>query len=241
MTGIVHLGLRLLVTDPMCPTLHPTLPSLPNSQKPNGPAPYYDDLGNIPDPFIRNTTAIAKISYLISRCCSDRNHCTNADDKDFSESLLAGFVHLKNELIKHLVRLGVVNFKVMDSCCVTTCSTTANNSERLRELRGVYNSDGVHFTADGHTNLANRVIGCLRTLLLTPKKKTSQSTYFWRGFRSRRGSLAHRINVGKANWNGGGIVASNHAASGPRGRVWGGPSRGGSSNSFRGYHAYRRR
>jgi hypothetical protein len=67
--------------------------------------------------------------YLFSRCCSDKNHCTNADEKDFKEAMLAGFVHLKNELIKHLVRLGVVNFKVMDSCCVTTCSTTANISD----------------------------------------------------------------------------------------------------------------
>jgi hypothetical protein len=58
--------------------------------------------------------------YLLSRCCGDTNHCTNANDKDFSESLLAGFVHLKNDLIKHLVSLGVTNFKVMDSCCVTT-------------------------------------------------------------------------------------------------------------------------
>jgi hypothetical protein len=178
--------------------------------------------------------------YLISQCCSDINHCTNADDKDFSESLLAGFVCLKNELIKHLVRLGVVNFKVMDSCCVTTCPTTANNSERLRELRGVYNSDGVHFTADGHKNLANRIIGCLKPLLATPKKKTGQSTYFWRGFRSRRGSLTPRNHVGIANWNGGSIVTSNHAASGSRGRARGGPSRGGSSSFSRGYHPYRR-
>jgi hypothetical protein len=125
-----------------------------------------------------------------------------------------------------LVRLGVVNFKVMDSCCVTACSTTANISDRLRELGGVYNSDGVHFNADGHTNLAHRTIGCLRTLLSTPKKKSNVTTFFWRGFRSRRGSLAHRNTVGKANWNGGGNVASNHVATGSRGRVWGGVLKG---------------
>jgi hypothetical protein len=104
----------------------------------------------------------------------------------------------------------------------------------------VYNSDGVQLTADGHKTLANRVIGCLKTLLATPKKKTGQSTYFWRGFRSRRSSLTPRNHVGKANWNSGSIVTSNHAASGSRGRARGGPSRGGSSSISRGYHPYRR-
>jgi lysophospholipase L1-like esterase len=179
--------------------------------------------------------------YLFSRCCGDKNHCTNADDKDFRETLLAGFVHLKNELIKHLVRLGVVNFKVMDSCCVTACSTTANISDRLKELGRVYNSDGVHFNADGHTNLAQRTIGCLRTLLSTPRKKSNATTFFWRGFRSRRGSLANKSTVGKANWTGGGNVASNHVVIGSRGRAWGGSSRGKSPNNSRGYHPYRRR
>jgi hypothetical protein len=69
--------------------------------------------------------------YLFARCCSDENHCTNANDKEFCKILLTGFAQLKRDLIGHLVRLGVTNFKVMDFCCTTTCSTTANISERL--------------------------------------------------------------------------------------------------------------
>ncbi len=52
-TGIVHLGLRLLVNWPHLPHPSPNCPSPPNSQNPNCPAPYNDDLGNIPALAIR--------------------------------------------------------------------------------------------------------------------------------------------------------------------------------------------
>jgi hypothetical protein len=95
---------------------------------------------------------------------------------------MSGFVRLKNELIKHLVSLGVTNFRVMDSCCVTSVSTTSPINERLNELKKVTNSDGIHFTADGHKNMASRVTDCLKTLINKPTKPMKQTTYFWRGF-----------------------------------------------------------
>ncbi len=64
--------------------------------------------------------------YLFARCCSDSGHCTNANDSDYQSQLMSGFVRLKNELIKHLVSLGVTNFKVMDSCCATSASTNSS-------------------------------------------------------------------------------------------------------------------
>jgi hypothetical protein len=67
--------------------------------------------------------------YLFARCCNDSSHCTNAKDPDFQSTLMSGFVRLKNELIKQLVSQGVTNFKVMDSCCVTSVPTTASINE----------------------------------------------------------------------------------------------------------------
>jgi hypothetical protein len=169
--------------------------------------------------------------YLFSRCCSDNSHCTNASDPEYSSALMSGFVRLKNDLIKNLVSQGVTDFKVVDSCCVTPCSTTSNIIERLDELKNVTNSDRTHFNAAGYKNLATRTIGCLKTLVSKPKKATSQTTYFWRGFRSRHGSSLPRSLVGTPNWPPG-----NPVRGGPRGRTSGGPL----SHRPRGFHPYRK-
>jgi hypothetical protein len=168
--------------------------------------------------------------YLFAQCCSDKSHCTNAKDAEFPATMMSGFVRLKNELIKQLVSLGVSNFKVMDSCCVTSVPPTAQIAERLTELKNVTSSDGIHFVTDGHKNMASRVTECLKTLLHKPSMPKKQSTYFWRGFRSRRGSFMHR-NVGAADRSDG-----NSARGGPRGRPRGGPL----GRRPRGFHPYRR-
>jgi hypothetical protein len=50
---------------------------------------------------------------LFTRCCNDNNHCTNTKDAGFSEELLAGYIRLRNELIKQLVSHGLSSFKVL--------------------------------------------------------------------------------------------------------------------------------
>ncbi len=52
--------------------------------------------------------------YLFTRCCSDADHCTNANEENFSAKLLTNFIQLRTEMIKHLVSEGLTNFKVMD-------------------------------------------------------------------------------------------------------------------------------
>jgi hypothetical protein len=195
--------------------------------------------------FVENTVPIIKAAgnkpciilpplprYLFSRCCGDENHCTNASDKEFCETLLTGFAQLKRNLISHLVNLGVTNFKVMDFCCATTCTTTANNPERLHGLKSVYTSDGVHLTTDVHRNLATRSIECLNTLMATPKKRPCHATYFWRGFISRRGSSLPRNYAGNLTRSGSVSVGNNSVAGGSRGRSRGSPL------IPRGFHPY---
>jgi hypothetical protein len=42
----------------------------------------------------------------------------------YAETLLTGFLKLRNELIRILVTAGITNFKVLDTCCTTSCALT---------------------------------------------------------------------------------------------------------------------
>ncbi len=135
------------------------------------------------------------------------------------------------KMIKQLVMQGVTNFMVMDSCCVTSVPTTSPINERLTELKKVSNSNGIHFTADGHKNMSSRLTDCLKTLINKPNKPMKQITYFWRGFRSHRGSSLLRNSVGTLGWPDGSLMRGGSRES----------SRGGSlSRRPRGFHPYRK-
>jgi hypothetical protein len=126
--------------------------------------------------------------YMFSRCCNDPAHCTNANQTDYCEKLLSGFLELRNNLIKTLVAAGVTNFKVLDACCTTDCDNTANTKTRITCLKGVTASDGIHFVPEGYRNLARRGQNCIRALLSAPPRPARPSTHFWRGFKSQFGS-----------------------------------------------------
>jgi hypothetical protein len=112
------------------------------------------------------------------------------------------------------------NFKVLDTCCTTTCATTANTKTRLTELKMVTAKDGVHYVAAGYRNLASRSISCLKTMLAGPPREERTRSFFWRGFKSPKGS--NRIGLAKPTYGrGGGINRSARGAS-------------------RGFHPYRR-
>jgi hypothetical protein len=59
-------------------------------------------------------------------------------------STLTEFFQLCGMLLRHLVGMGVKNFKVMDTCCTTNCTSTANTAKRLSELQKVTEKDGIH-------------------------------------------------------------------------------------------------
>jgi hypothetical protein len=109
--------------------------------------------------------------YLFSRCCSDKGHCTNAADPEFPSEMLSGFIKQRNELIRLLVQNGLTDFKVMDTCCTTSCIQTANIQTRLGELAKVTSDDGVHYNAIGRKNLAERTVKCLISVLSNGKSQ----------------------------------------------------------------------
>ncbi len=99
-------------------------------------------------------------------------------------------------MIKQLDSHGLTNFKVMDSCCATNCSLTANISERIVEMRKITSKDGVHFVDAGYRNIAERSIVCISTMLAGDNRVTSQqkpTIHFWRGIRSPRGLLLPKL------------------------------------------------
>jgi hypothetical protein len=131
--------------------------------------------------------------YLYARCCEDDGHCTNFGKPEFEQSLLAGYIQLRNWMIRTLVQRGLKNFKVMDTCCATSCKNTANIQDRLKLLRGVTAKDSVHFVSGGYANMAARTLVCLAAMLDSPQKSQNPSTHFWRGFKSVRGSQTGKL------------------------------------------------
>jgi hypothetical protein len=79
--------------------------------------------------------------------------------------MLTDVMNLRGVLIRQLVEMEVRNFKDVDSCCTTACTPTANTTARVTELRKVLEKDGIHFTAEGHQNLAGDACSCIKTLI----------------------------------------------------------------------------
>jgi hypothetical protein len=182
--------------------------------------------------------------HIFARCCSDPDHCNNVGENNFQKDLLQGFVHLRTNLIRLLVTQGKTNFKVMDSCCMTNCATTADTEERIKNLRKITAKDGVHFVDEGYRTLAKRCLDCLNNLTgrvdAKPVKNGKPTVFFWRGFKSRRGSVTVKPAYGVSLHPFGGT--SRNPVPGRGGVPPGQPrGRGGHWHSRPGtYHPYRR-
>jgi lysophospholipase L1-like esterase len=133
---------------------------------------------------------------------------------------MGGFIQLRANLIKQLATQGLTNFKVMDACCPTNCSLTADISERIVEMKKITAKDGVHFVDAGYRKIAERVTACIAVMLTGDSKVTSQrkpTVHFWRGFRSQRGSLLPRM--GNSNHHSLSNVAARGSLRGSRGQL----------------------
>ncbi len=108
---------------------------------------------------------------------------------------MSGFIQLRTSLIKLLVSHELSNFKVMDACCPTNCSLTADIGEQIVELKKITAKDGVHFIDAGYRKIAERCTACISVLLAGDNKPCQRkpTLHFWRGFRSHRGSLLPKL------------------------------------------------
>jgi hypothetical protein len=134
--------------------------------------------------------------------------------------------------------LQIKNFRVLDSCCTTNCTSTSNTVTRINELRKVTAKDGIQFIEQGYKNLAENCVASLRTLLSSNSERArggvhESGVFFWRGFRSPVGSSLPTP-AGASSSSGRGFHSRGVAARGTgRGHTWPG-GRG------YGYHPYNR-
>jgi hypothetical protein len=129
--------------------------------------------------------------WIFERCCYDHGHCTNLGSENYGQKLLTDFMALRGVLIRQMVGMGVKNFKVMDSCCTTTCAPTANTTTRLDRLWVVPENDGVHFKPEGYTNLADRCTVCIKGLVGKHGKGAWASHFFLERLQKHSGSKNH--------------------------------------------------
>jgi hypothetical protein len=91
-------------------------------------------------------------------------------------------------LKKFVSELGI-HGHVLDSCCVTSCPTTANTQTRVAALRSVCGPDGVHFLEAGYDNLVAAITSAPNKKLVSlPTKAATATSHYWRGFRSAVGA-----------------------------------------------------
>jgi hypothetical protein len=126
--------------------------------------------------------------YLFSGCCRQADHSTNVMDPGHSTKLLTDTICLRNTLKKYVCELGI-RCCVLNSCCVSGCPTTANTATRIKALKPVWATDGVHFTPTGYDNLVSAIMqASARTEEITPGAARQTKLYYWRGFRSAVGA-----------------------------------------------------
>jgi hypothetical protein len=129
--------------------------------------------------------------YLFTGCCDQNDHCRNITDVEHPRKLLADIICLRNSLKKIVISHGLTNVRVLDSCCVTKCTATANTEMRLAALRDVMSHDGVHYISEGYANLAENCAVAIKDMVRkseTASLNSGQQKFFWRGFRSPIGA-----------------------------------------------------
>jgi hypothetical protein len=128
--------------------------------------------------------------YLFTGCCTKSDHSTNVKSSGHCTKLLTDTISIRNNLKKFVSELGIRGH-VLDSCCVTSCPTTANTTTRMEALKTVCAPDGVHFLPAGYENLVTAITHApIRALDLAPGNDRQAKVHYWRGFRSAVGTCS---------------------------------------------------
>jgi hypothetical protein len=74
---------------------------------------------------------------LFGGCCKLAGHCPNVNEPDHVSKLLSEVIGLRNCLKRQVSGLGIANCRVLDTCCTTDFTPTADLQTRIRALREV--------------------------------------------------------------------------------------------------------
>ncbi len=96
--------------------------------------------------------------YLFSGCCKQAGHSPNLNMDGHSKRLLTDTICLRNSLKKFVCNLGLMDCRVIDTCCVTDCNVTSDIDSRIEALKKVTTQDGVHFLATGYDHLVTNIV-----------------------------------------------------------------------------------
>jgi hypothetical protein len=140
--------------------------------------------------------------YVFSGCCPQEDHCTNVGKTNHERLLMAEIIGLRNMLKRFVANLGTGRSRVLDCCCVTDCTTTANIDTRIEALRRVTASDGIHYQSSGYENLVKSILGVQQPAKQMVNSSQTTKLHFWRGFRSQ---IVSNTTVSAVNPNHGGV------------------------------------
>ncbi len=127
--------------------------------------------------------------FLLPRTFFGR-HC-NVSTAGHAKKLLTDTISLRNSFKKYVAGLGLSYCRVLDSCCVTDCTSTANIDSRLEALKTVTAQDSVHFLSPGYDNLICNILHTDTVVQgSSGNKPISSKSHLWRGFRSTVGAAA---------------------------------------------------
>jgi hypothetical protein len=126
--------------------------------------------------------------YLFSGCRLQKDPCTNVGTANHERHLLIEIIGLRNALKRFVAGLGTGRCRVLDCCCVTDCTTTANIDTRNDVLRNMTASDGIHYQISGYCNLVKNILVSKMAAKQVAIGTQSTKMHFWRGFRSPVGS-----------------------------------------------------
>jgi hypothetical protein len=131
--------------------------------------------------------------HLYTGCCDSGDHCTNVNCENHATKMMGQLNALRTSCIENLQGIGIKDFSVPDVIKLMMPACTGI-PEYLAALKHMSAADGVHFSQEGYSCIANAIVTHISHTKCTVTEKMSapfsfvpdngKQTYYWRGFAS---------------------------------------------------------
>jgi len=129
--------------------------------------------------------------YLKTPCCDTEGHCEGIGDAEHHIDLMSKTLALRRQLKDYMVSKGISNCWVPDMAgkMFPDCNTTADIATCMCN---VTSADGVHLSDEGYAKMAAALLMVVKERLASncniAGSKSTDRSYYWRGFNSPVGS-----------------------------------------------------